>query len=336
MLVWAVVPGVLAVSQFVWRALAGAPGPLPKRMAGYALGTVLGLVPLAGTVPGVRLLLLPSLGGSLVLAAAFWATARRFTNRDGPRRFGSYALLLVGLPLFVLHLPLSAWASRDQSRAFAVSAARLRAASYDSEIDDARVAEQDLVLLNLPGDLVAIDYPVRVRHEHGSPRPKSYRTLTSALVPIRVLRVADDVLELRVAKPGDGLFGYDPKRPDAPPNRFRAGERRDVEGLSVEIMELEDCAAAHPLPILPESLDDPGRVLRFDHGRLRRSRSRRSAPKPSSKSGFPGAGRRGLRPRATSAGGKSTKPSPAPGSPSPRAAAATVVDGRRRRLSDRA
>jgi len=270
LLVWAVVPGVLA-ALFVWRALAGAPGPLPKRMAGYALGTVLGLVPLAGTVPGVRLLLLPSLGGSLVLAAAFWATARRFTNRDGPRRFGSYALLLVGLPLFVLHLPLSAWASRDQSRAFAVSAARLRAASYDSEIDDARVAEQDLVLLNLPGDLVAIDYPVRVRHEHGSPRPKSYRTLTSALVPIRVLRVADDVLELRVAKPGDGLFGYDPKRPDAPPNRFRAGERRDVEGLSVEVMELEDWAPRRIRYRFPESLDDPGRVfLRFDHGRLRR------------------------------------------------------------------
>lgn len=268
LLLWAVVPlfGVLVV---LGLALGGLAAPARRTFAAYALGVLLGMLPLAGTVPGVRLLLVPSIGGSLVLAAAFWAVGARLREPSQRRRPTTWLLALATFPLGVLHLGLSPLVTRTQSAAHRDETARLRQAAFDSEIDDATVADQDLVLLNLPADLVAVNYTVRVRHHHGSPMPRSWRTLASALTPLVVTRVADDALELGVTKPSDGFFNYDEARHENPKHPFRAGQRFAVPGLDVEILEVHGWAPARVRYRFPGSLDDPSRVfLRFERGRL--------------------------------------------------------------------
>ena len=266
LLVWAVVP--LAVAMLVvGLGLAALPSPFPRRFAAYALGVLLGLVPLSGTVPGVRLLLLTSVGGSLVLAATFWGVFQRV--RSSPRRPTSWLLVLVAFPLVVLHLVLSPLVTRAESSAHRARTALLTRAALDSEIDDSKVAGQDLVLLNLPADLVAVNYTVRVRHQHGSPMPKSWRTLASAFVPLTVTRVADDALELATASDADAFFNYEPRRAETPEKPFRAGQRISVPGLELEILEVRGWAPKRVRYRFPGGLDDPSRVfLRFEHGRL--------------------------------------------------------------------
>ncbi|MBK7586338.1 MAG: hypothetical protein IPI67_39895 [Myxococcales bacterium] len=268
LLPWALVPMAIALVVLT-LALRRLPAPLPRRMGAYALGVLLGLVPLSGTVPGVRLLLLPSIGGSLVLSAAICGALLRLREPALRRRPGAWLLALSVVPLAVLHVFISPRIARAQSSAFSTEAARLRQASYDSEIDDALVAQQDLVLLNLPGDLVALDYPVRVRQENGSPRPRSWRTLSSALCPLRVARIADDTLELRVENAGDAFFGYDAARRESPAHPFQPGQRVSAAGFEVEVVEVRGWAPTKLRYRFPDSLARPSRVfLRFEHGKL--------------------------------------------------------------------
>lgn len=268
LLLWAVVP-LAVVALLVAGALGKLPAPLPRRFAGYALGVVLALLPLSGTVPGVRLLLVPSMGGSLVLAAAFWGALRPLGDAGGRRRVAAWLLALLCLPLALLHLALSPLAARAQSKAHRDDTARLIRAALDSEIDDSKVAREELVLLNQPADLVAVNYTVRVRHEHGSPLPKSWRTLASALTPLTVARVADDALELRSSDPSTAFFNYDERRQENPDEPFRVGQRFSVPGLDVEIVEVRGWAPSRIRYRFSGSLDDPTRVfLRFEHGRL--------------------------------------------------------------------
>jgi hypothetical protein len=260
---------MIGVGYALALTLRDADGPLRRRIGAYALGVGLGLVPLSGTIPAVRLLLVPSIGGSLVLAALIWAALGRARSPGQRRRVSSWIFAAVALPLAVLHLGLAPWFDRAYAETFAATAARLRQACYDSEIDDRKVANQDLVLLNIPADLVALDYPVWVRHAHGSPMPKSWRTLTSALVPLRVIRVDDSTLDLAVEKPGDAMFGYDERRHENPDQPFRVGQRVSTDRLDVEVLEVHGWAPSRVRYRFPSSLDDPSReFLRYEHGRL--------------------------------------------------------------------
>lgn len=262
---WAIGPLAVAAA-LIAAGLRALPAPLSRRFAAYALGVVLGLVPLAGTVPGVRLLLVTSMGGSLVLAAAFWGVVERLRTHRTPATWG---LALVTFPLALLHLVLSPLVTRQQATAHRDNAALMRRAALDSELDDARVAGQELVLLNQPADLVAVNYTVRARHDHGSPMPMTWRTLASALVPLSVTRVSKDTLELAVTRDGDGFFNYDERRGEHPKNPFVAGQRFSLPGLEIEILEVRGWAPARIRYRFAGDLDDPSRVfLRFERGRL--------------------------------------------------------------------
>jgi hypothetical protein len=268
LLVWALVPLGLLVA-LLGALLSRLDSANRRRFSAYGAAVVASVVPLSGTVPGVRLLLVPSVASSLVLAAAFMGVFAQL--RDRARRRGplTWILSMAAFPVAALHLVVSPLVAHQQSRGYRDEAARLRQASYDSEIDDSRVASQDLVLLNQPADLVAVSYTVLVRHDRGSPRPRSFRTLSSALVPLTVRRTADDTLELRATNEGDAFFNYDAAREEAPKRPFHVGQRFDVPGVEIEILEVRGWAPSRVRYRFPTRVDDPSRVLlRFEHGRL--------------------------------------------------------------------
>ncbi len=239
-----------------------------RRLLGTAgLGMLLAMLPLVGTVPSVRLLLIASFGGSALLGAIIWDSGLRLL---AGRTVGAWLRALATIPLAIWHLGHAPRLTHDYTFFWQKIVGGIRAKHLAAEIDDAKVAEQELVLVNATGDLAALLYPPWVRNYHGAPMPKRWRVLSIASAPQRALRVADDTLELSVVR--GHMFG-DPTSQlfRAPSRPFRPGDRTALPGLEITVLEVEGWAPKRVRYRFSSSLDDPNRVfLLMEFGRMRR------------------------------------------------------------------
>lgn len=233
-----------------------------------ALGALLGLLPLAGTIPSVRLILIPSFGGSALVGALVWHGVERLRAR---RSAWSFAWVALSMPFAALHLGLAPKHTRDHAVAWTAIVSAIRNKHLGAEIDDARVGEQELYLVNAAGDIGALIYPPWVRHQRGAPMPKRWLALSISLRPERALRVADDTLELSV---DEGTLFEDPTSQlfRAPTLPFRVGERVALPGVVISVEEVRGWAPTRVRFRFDGSLDDPRRVfLLMEAGRIRRA-----------------------------------------------------------------
>jgi hypothetical protein len=212
--------------------------PRERRHVRFLLaGVVLSLVPMLGTYPSTRLLVLPSLGGAAVVATLltdWWQRLRGRRARAGVVRFASRSVVCVVLLLG--HLVLAPLATAAGSVFWLMVQDAARGISLRAEIDDRRVAEQDLVLINSV-ETRTLMYPPYDRRLAGRPAPRRWHVLAMTPDPLLLERKTADVLELSanngsVLAPSASLF----RAAGAP---LLAGESVTMGGISVTVLELD-------------------------------------------------------------------------------------------------
>jgi len=241
-----------------------------RRLGTAAIGMLLGMLPLVGTIPSVRLLLIASFGGSALIGALIWDSGLLLVA-SADRGAGAWLRGVLTIPVAIVHLGFSARFTHDHAHFWRNIVGGIRAKHLAAEIDDRAVASQELVLINAGGEIAALIYPPWVRHFHGAPLPKRWRVLSIASTTQNATRVGEDTLELQVER---GHMFEDPTSQmfRAPTLPFRAGDRVSLPGLDVTVLEVDGWAPKRVRYRFSSNLDDPGRVfLLLENGRLRRA-----------------------------------------------------------------
>jgi hypothetical protein len=219
------------------------------------LGAVLAMLPVAAAFPSNRLLVVPSLGVSVLLAVLIlgaWRQRRRIT--------------LAGLGVLHLALPIVAW--------FFFSWVGLMLARYSLDVafnvdlDPARVSSQRVVILVVPDGVVGM-YTGLVRRMNGLPTPQAWLPLTLAPQDHRVTRTGPGSLDLELVE-GRFLRSEFEQLFRAKDHPMRVGDRVELPGLIAEIMEADALGPRRVSFAFDRSLDDPSMlVLAWRDGRLR-------------------------------------------------------------------
>ncbi len=217
---------VLAIAGFLLFALlAWMMGPLLRRDARarfWALGSLLSMVPIAGTLPATRLLLFTGLGAMGLLAQWLAGVPRRRACR-----VAAAALVAIHLVLAPLVLPVMTYALAIPGQA------SLRAA--ESLPPDAAIQGRDVVIVNAPDFLFFAGYIAPLRYLEDRPRPAHLRVLATGPVPLEVSRPDPRTLQVESAA-GFPAGVADPvyRGPTAP---LRPGDSIDLPGMRVEVRE---------------------------------------------------------------------------------------------------
>jgi hypothetical protein len=232
--------------------------------AWLALGTLLSLLPCAGSLPEDRLLTAATLGMCALIASTLVAGIR--TLRHAPGRAATLARVLLAL-----WVPISALArSFDDVRGLRDGSEVARAWCLDAELPETDAANTRVYVVSTADFNTAVNLPWLRRLEANKPLPLSYRRLIPGPSPVRILRESDRSLEARIVI--NDVYG------SAVPGLYRdaaapvlPGERRMLPGLVVTVLE---AYADNPIRMRFEfdrSLDDPSMwfISATDHG-LRR------------------------------------------------------------------
>jgi hypothetical protein len=230
-----------------------------RRLLAFAVGALLSLVPLAGTSPHARLLVVPSVGGSLVLAALLWDAAHALSNAERRRKLASWLRVALTLPLAGLHFLAAPVATLGGSIGWRDLNVRLRSAYLAAPIDDRQVAEQTLVLVNAV-ETFSLIYTPYARAAEGRPMPKHWRVLSITHRWQTLERVADDTLELQIDE--GGMLG-DPisQLYRAWDNPFAPGDVVALPDLSAEVVDVGEWGPTRVRFRFARSLDHPSIVL---------------------------------------------------------------------------
>lgn len=218
---------VLMTAGFLLFALlAWMMAPLLRRDARarfWALGSLLSMVPIAGTLPSTRLLLFTGLGAMGLLAQWLAEVPRRW-----PHRAVAAVLVTIHLVLAPLLLPVMTYALAIPGQASLRAAASL---PPDSEIQG-----RDVVILNAPDFLFFVGYIAPLRYLEDRPRPAHLRVLATGPVPLTVSRPDERTLQVD-SEPGFPAGVADPvyRGPTAP---LRPGDSIDLPGMRVEVGEV--------------------------------------------------------------------------------------------------
>lgn len=168
----------------LWPAL---DGQAQRGVRWLSLGAALSLVPVLATFPMDRLLLMPSLGASAVLAVVFRHGLR--AGHDRLLRYGARLLFGTALVLGVGAWPIG-WVMLPKVTDF-----QIRTALDTNFADDTLTGR---VLVFVAPDPTSALYLHRTRVFHGKPRARSWLTLSFAPYAHRLTRVAPDAVELEV------------------------------------------------------------------------------------------------------------------------------------------
>lgn len=218
-------------------------------------GGLLSLLPVAATFPAGRLLLVPSLGASALLAVLALGVWRALPGLRGWRKLslGAVAAAMLGVQgLATVVWGLYPYVLRTIGDLSLEAIARI-------EVDEARLAQQRVVTLVVPDPVIGL-YPAIIRAAQGRSLPRSWLPLSLAPYDHVLHRTGDAALELSLP---DGRFLSTELEQlfRGPAFAMRVGEQATVKGCRATILEAE---GAWPKRIRFEfdmSLDDPDLVL---------------------------------------------------------------------------
>ncbi len=218
-----------------------------------AIGALLALLPVAGALPGDRLVLGAALGVSalaallLVRLSPFSAGPISWLSRGG-------RLLLACALLFTLGFS-SLDRAYGQARGFRLESDALRVWSLDADLPQEHARDQRVYIICAGDFTTAVNLPW-LRLMHGLPLPASYRRLQAGAQPVDILRLDERSLELNAL--ASNLEG------DAVPSLYRdrrhplqPGFRTELPGLRVEVKKTVQGNPAATIFTFDRSVDDP-------------------------------------------------------------------------------
>ena len=212
------------------------------------LGTLLSLLPCAGSLPEDRLLTAATLGSCALLASALVSIARNLLRSQ-------HRAVALALAVPVLWLPISAVArSYEDVRAIVAGSAVARAWCLDAELPSDPNAR--VYLITTADFNSAVNLPWMRLLEARKVPPRSYRRLSPGPMPVRIQRVSERVFEVRVVTSEvygavvPGLY-RDAASPVLP------GERHELPGMVVTVLEAYQDNPTRMRFELDRALDDP-------------------------------------------------------------------------------
>ncbi|MCX4247033.1 hypothetical protein [Paraliomyxa miuraensis] len=231
-----------------------------KRVLWLSIAAVLAILPVASSFVSARLLLIPTLGGHVVVAALVLDGWDRLRDPALRLRLASLARGAVSAVLVIGHVGLAPWWGLEETFNIVHINLGTQQAARTMQVDDARVARQRLVVLSA-SDPMTLLYPHLVRWAEGHPLPRSWWVLSMAPRPHTLTRVSPDTIEMTViggamlTGPVEQLF----RRPEFP---LRAGDLIRLEGLTIRILQVD--ADGRPFRVrfgFDVPVDDPSLVF---------------------------------------------------------------------------
>ena len=156
-------------------------------------GTLLALVPLLGSYPSSRLLIAPAIGFSALLAILVHRALCRLQTRPvglGPGLQGALAALVAAY-----HIVLPSLHTRRETQQGTALAKITRQSILEAEVEQDRIAQQDVVLFGAVDPTTTIYVPL-LRALHHRPAPRSCHLLFAAFAPHRLERTDARTFEL--------------------------------------------------------------------------------------------------------------------------------------------
>jgi hypothetical protein len=203
----------------------------------WTVGMVLSACVVAASVPGERLLLVPGVGGAVLVARLILvlvpgagagvdvSRAARWGRRVGrPALLGLVALHLILAPLM---LPLRAGVPE-------LTAAALARAERGVPVADA-IEGQTVVVLNAPFDIM-VSYLQPAREARGVPRPAHLHWLATASSPLTIERV--DERTLRVRPERGFLYSSAERHYRGDPRALKVGASVTLSEMTVRVVEV--------------------------------------------------------------------------------------------------
>jgi len=230
-------------------------------------GALLAFFPPAATFPTNRLLLHPSIGGSVLLAVllAHWWQRRALSERFLKTSFLCWVLV-------VLHLlipPVFWW---GQSLLFKTVLAKVNKGYIGAEFKDEEVPKQKVLLLMSPEPLSCVYPPIVWELAGGRPKPESWHTLSGAPYDHQLSRPSENVLIMEVLD-GTMLQTDFELLMRAPQYPFHEGDQVFLDQLAVRILETKDGKPKKVAFTFEKPLDDPTLCfLEWSNGKLRRAK----------------------------------------------------------------
>ncbi|UCD49314.1 MAG: hypothetical protein JSW27_17495 [Phycisphaerales bacterium] len=219
----------------------------------WALGTLLSILPISATFPSDRLLTFTSIGAMGLIAQFLAAT---FASNSGlrdlrPWRLGAVPLAYVFVLVHAVIAPPVLMARSSQPFGPQSFIQQMSLEPLDKAVET-----QDLIVVNPPLAFIT-GTSVFVWADEQTPFPRRLRLLASSL--FRPVRVARPDVHTLVVRPHYGYYGWvfdalfrDPK------DTFRPGDRVELAGMTVEIIEVTgDGRALEAAFIFPVPLEDP-------------------------------------------------------------------------------
>jgi hypothetical protein len=232
-----------------------------------AAGAGLSLLPLASSMPMSRLLLVPSLGASVLLSAVLLHAWRAWKQGWRPR-----GVALAGAVLVLFHLVLAplSWPAMTVAIRQLSAASEQLAQQAAGELDSSRLASQRVVVLGARDTLVGMYVPL-FWALRGQPLPRSWWPLTLVQEPPLLTRTGPASFELEPAPGGHFLASELEQALRGPAHRLDTGAVVQLEGMRVTVLAAD---AEGPTRLGFEfevPLEDPSLVfLRFEDKALRR------------------------------------------------------------------
>jgi len=194
-------------------------------------GGLFALMPVLATFPLDRLLLLPSLAGSAVVAVCLRLCWRAW--RDG----GAASLKWMTLPVGAVHVVMAGTTWLSMSAIFTVLLAP-RAAAVAEPLLAEDFTDQRVFVINGSDPLLSIYLPLMLVWE-GRPAPDAWIPLTMAPFKHELIRTAPDRLEVAL---GEGrmlgsAFEQLTRRPENDP--YQVGDVVQLDMLTIEILALD-------------------------------------------------------------------------------------------------
>ena len=230
----------------------------------WLLGMTLSLVPIAGVVPGNRLLLFVGLGAMGLLAQLLSGLIEKPGKFPGRPSWRIPALTL-GIFLMLFHLILSplclpgvVYSLKPLGEFFA--------SPVKTVSDDPKISRQDLIVVNPPDYLFSINLIGALKILEGKPIARSIRALSGGPVPLEIQRL--DQCSLRVKIHG-GLFqGVTGRLYRSQEEPLTLGQEIHLRGLSARVTRMdqdygpEEVVYRFPVPLEDASL----RWLKWEKG----------------------------------------------------------------------
>ena len=246
------------IAALVPGALRALEGDERRRVIGLAVGALLSMLPLLPSIPSGRLLVAPSVGGSVLMATLLWHAYRQV--RSGFRWRGLPRTAVCAL-LGLSHLIAAPLATYLASKMWVDSQRFVRHHYLNAEIDDSVVDQQDVFVINAldPNTLI---FPPYVWKLAGRKLPRAWRVLTMTPHAVHVHRTAFDTLELSVRHDEEGMLEVPTalffRSADDP---FKAGDTVSVEGLSVQVLEVARWGPSRLRFSFTKNLEHPSMVF---------------------------------------------------------------------------